>query len=295
MGGASLPRRSQQWSNPQSPSILAELLADDRNSEARHKLIIETAKREHDRVRQEAERVYQLHIKKEEQLQLQEAQRKEEERIKLEEAIAAERLRVQALAAKKVEIPPTPALPEPAKPLPTSTTTAVAVPPSINSTPPKAAGVNGDLQALVPVTAKPSTSISNLFGGPKPIVSPLTTALPALKQPNGIPAGFNPFAKSPGTNGAKPQALITTAPTLTAPAAGDRIPLLDRYVIIHKNLKDLRKSIADQSTTSRALKARVGDMRRELRKKLGQLSVGGEPGANRSQVIASAILMWYLN
>jgi nucleoporin GLE1 len=44
--------------------------------------------------------------------------------------------------------------------------------------------------------------------------------------------------------------------------------------------------MVEQTKTNPALKARMGDMRRELRKSVGQLTVSlGVAGVNRSQVI----------
>ncbi|KAK5654819.1 hypothetical protein OQA88_6855 [Cercophora sp. LCS_1] len=283
-GSSPSPRQSQQW-QPQQPSVLAQLLSDDRNSESRHKFLIESAKRESDRVREEAERVAEIHKKKVEQQQLLEARRKEEARIKLEEAVAAERLRVLALEAKTVEIPPLPPAPEPTKSLPPRTNVTASVVPGTNDTGPKTQEVNGTTKS--PAISKPST-VSNLFSGPRAIVSPEpTSAPPAPTAPNGIPSGFNPFAKPLATDERKQSTSpATSIPIPSPPTAASSPTVLVRYATIHKNLKALRKSIAEQSTTNPALKARVGDMRREIRKKLGQLSVGGKPGANKQQLQA---------
>src|SRR4051812_34493961 len=107
-GSSPAPRRSHQWSSPQRTQVLADLLNDDRNSETRHRHLLEAARKEHDRVREEAERVILQHQKKEERQRLLEEKRKEEKRIQLDEQIAAERLKLLALKEKKVEIPPAP-------------------------------------------------------------------------------------------------------------------------------------------------------------------------------------------
>lgn len=56
---------------------------------------------------------------------------------------------------------------------------------------------------------------------------------------------------------------------------GDPAPTADRYVEIHKKLKELRKFMMEQAKTNTALKSRMGDMRREIRKSMGQLTTGG--------------------
>ena len=76
----------------------------------------------------------------------------------------------------------------------------------------------------------------------------------------------------------------TTTTTTTAPKPSS-VPGPDRYVQIHKNLKQLRASLAEQAKTSQPLKQRLGSMRRELRKNLGQLV--GEKGGNKKQARVS--------
>jgi nucleoporin GLE1 len=82
-------------------------------------------------------------------------------------------------------------------------------------------------------------------------------------------AQSNGSTSSPRVVQAQPQVSAQTPP--------------DRYTTIHKNLKELRKSMVEQAKTNRALKERMGDMRREIRKSVGQLT-GGVPGVNRQQV-----------
>ncbi|KAL8948082.1 MAG: hypothetical protein Q9222_005700 [Ikaeria aurantiellina] len=47
-----------------------------------------------------------------------------------------------------------------------------------------------------------------------------------------------------------------------------------RYLAIHKNLKDLRQFMAQQAKQDSKLKSRMGDMRRDIRKSIGQLREG---------------------
>ncbi|KAI4172022.1 MAG: hypothetical protein LQ346_008670 [Caloplaca aetnensis] len=56
-----------------------------------------------------------------------------------------------------------------------------------------------------------------------------------------------------------------------------------RYLEIHKNLKDLRKHMDQQVKQDPKLKARMGDMRRNVRKSVGQI-LEGKQGANKKPV-----------
>ncbi|KAK4694596.1 nucleoporin GLE1, partial [Lecanoromycetidae sp. Uapishka_2] len=55
-----------------------------------------------------------------------------------------------------------------------------------------------------------------------------------------------------------------------------------RYLDIHQKLKDLRKSMASQARQNPGLKTAVGEMRREIKKCVGQLREG--KGTNKSQL-----------
>ena len=301
MAGSSPTRRqSYQWSSPQQ-SAVSDILYEDRNSEARHRLLLETAKREHERVRAEAERVYREHVQKEERQRLLEEERREEERIRLEQQIASERLRLQALKAKKVSIPPPEPEPEPeptpprqpsapSQPTPAAGTSATSSLFSAASAsrgsphqPQRPTFVDGpSLQKPVPATSTNQTQSSGLFGGAKSS-SPFGAGPPVSKSPSTQPlskpqstgAVGSPFSQTPPqTNG---NAASQRAAPISAAPQGE-----DRYVTVHKNLKELRKILDQQTGSNRALKGRMGDMRREIRKAVGQLTSG--VGANRTQV-----------
>lgn len=285
------PRRSYQWSSPQRSQILAELIDDDRNSEARHRQKLEAAKREHDRVREEAERVIIEHQKREERQRLLEEKRKEEERIRLEEQIAAERLKLLALKDKKVEIPDVPpetqaskaqtsAAETPGKPTPPASQPSPA--PQANGTTaaqPKASPLSNLLNQS-PAQSQPASS-SPLASAKSGVA---TTNGPASTQTSPLGSGNNLFGTGPQINGmsgatAQPKPAPATAPTSTATPPPQ--PTVDRYTVIHQNLKALRKSMKDQLVQNSALKARMGDMRREIVKSMGQLTNGA--GANKKQ------------
>jgi nucleoporin GLE1 len=292
-GSSPTGRRGYQWSSPQQ-SVLSDILYEDRNSEARHKLLLETAKREHERVRAEAERVYRDHFQKEERQRLLDAERKEEERIRLEEQIAAKRRSLQALRAKKVDIPPLPE-PEPERAAPTTqpatTKPSEASPASVGlaarngplSRPPTGLDGVATQKPAPPPSAQPAAP--NPFAPTKP--NPFARASPAsaspaiqLPPPQPPAAAANPFARTPS---APQQTNGTAASQVTRPPSTQGVARQpDRYLVIHGNLKALRKSLDQQIATNRELKSRMGDMRREVRKTVGQLTTG--TGANRGQV-----------
>lgn len=277
-----LRRQSYHWASPQRLT-LDDIFTEDRNSEARHRYLLETAKKENERVRQDAERVYREQLQKEERQRLLDERQQEEERIRLEEQLAADRVRLNALKAKKIAIPaPLPDPEPPAAPAVNGNTTpgTAASPAKDDAAPPAPEQTNGTTSqrpttlpagtssgVLVPKQVQASAAAQN--NGPEPAKAP-TPALGGVgslvsngPQPNGINSG-------PGTSRSAP---APAAQTQTRP---------DRYLEIFKSLKDLRRFMADQAKANAALKARMGDMRREIRKSVGQLTVAA--GSNRPQV-----------
>ncbi|EAQ86455.1 hypothetical protein CHGG_07708 [Chaetomium globosum CBS 148.51] len=262
MAGSSPPRRQSYYLAAGSPqrNVLEEILGDDRNSEARHRYLLETAKREHDRVREEAERVYREQLQREERQRLLDARRKEEERIKLEEALAADRARLNELKAKKIAIPAP--LPDPEPPVivaPAVNGKVPAVPPPINNAPAQTNGTTSQKPTTIPAVPKlPSAPVPAQTQSQTPATAPHKAPEPS-KTVNSV-LGINGLLNNtPQPNGAasNPETSRSAAqpPTQTRP---------DKYVEIHKNLKMLRKSMADQAKSNPALKGRMGDMRREI-------------------------------
>lgn len=160
----------------------------------------------------------------------------QKKRLAAEEAARAQEQKARELAAKS--IPPLSPIQQPAQqPEPTK-------PPAV-STP----------QAAPP----PQTIVQQTANG-------MPTANPA-----------NAFAKKGAVN-----TISTVAPTSTVPgsvaattspiSAPDANPKRQRAIQIHKSLKALRNSIHVQTGQNPALKNRAGDLRRELRKCVGQLS-----------------------
>jgi nucleoporin GLE1 len=264
--------------------VLEEILADDRNSEARHRHLLEAARREHERVREDAERVYREQLQKDERQRLLDERRKEEERIRLEEQLAAERVRLNALKAKKIAIPPP--LPDPEPPV---------LPAAVKGKTPASAPPNGIAPQQQATT--PAAPVAASLPGVVPVPKPPAVAQPTQPQtqtpaaiPNKASEPTRPAGSVLGINGLlnnspQPNGVASTPGTSRSPAPPPAQPRPDRYSEIHKNLKILRKSMADQSKTNPALKERMGDMRREIRKSVGQLTVSsGVAGVNKTQV-----------
>ncbi|KAK4193017.1 putative nucleoporin GLE1 [Podospora australis] len=285
-GSPSPARRSQFAASPQRP--LSEIFDEGRNSEARHRLVLEASQKEHIRVREEAERILNETLLRDEQQRVLEERQREERRIRAEEQLASERVRLNALKAKKVEIPPL--LPDPEPPAaPPAAVNGKATPTTTSQ--PAAATARADgpsTQPTVPTQVNGSTLLkSQQTPAAQPLANPITsnapvpaaTPTPALSSPKptssalGINGLLNNNVAVNGTN-APPATSMATPPP--------QPPAQDRYTEIHKNLKALRRSMVDQAKNNQLLKNRMGDMRREIRKCVGQL-VSGVPSKNRGQ------------
>jgi len=289
MAGSSPVRRSH---NPAPSSPLSDILYGDRNSEARHKQLLEAARQEHERVRRLALQTLEEHQKsledqqrEQERRRILEQERKEQERIRQEQELAAERRKLQALQAHKVEIPPEPRpIPQPPKAPPISTSAA----PSAKPTPAAAANPFG--QATAGHSARQQQSAAPPTQGR---ALPPQTGLPQQNAPPsngagafGAAAASRPFPppqmpSASDSRQVRPKTQVNGSTPSATPRVSQSGP--DRYEDVHRNLKDLRRSMLDQAKTNAALKGRMGDMRREIRKCVGQLTHGVAAG-NRTQV-----------
>jgi len=74
----------------------------------------------------------------------------------------------------------------------------------------------------------------------------------------------------------------TTGPSLQANLDPGKVAEHQRYVEIHRKLKELRKAMLDQAKQNRALKDTMGDIRRGIRQSVGQLTTG--KGVNKIPV-----------
>ncbi|KAB5531301.1 GLE1-like protein-domain-containing protein [Coniochaeta sp. 2T2.1] len=320
MVNSSPARRSYNYV-PSSP--LSEILYTDRNSEARHKQMLEASRREHERVHQLAKKALEDHRREEERRQIVELERREQERIRKEKELAAERKRLHELQAQKIEIPPEPPKPKtaPTPTAPASGAFGAKAPTTSTSTASAASAATSSAFG-----AKPLTSASQTSAGPSTQPAATTSATKSSTQP--APAApSNPFGQAPSKPAASQQPAAVASPfaaalqktsspfvqaqaqapaaTASSPfaaaakqapaqqqngATGSQAPAKaaprgpDRYEVIHKNLKDLRRLMMDQAKQNPALKNRMGDMRREIRKIIGQLTNGAGAKGNSVQI-----------
>ncbi|KAI1131188.1 GLE1-domain-containing protein [Nemania abortiva] len=286
-GSSPATRRSRQWSSPLR-SRISDFLTENRHTELSYQDALAAAQVEHDRVRDAAIRVFKDHELQEECRRLQERevtikqqQRREEERIRNEERLRAEEERLRALKLKTVpKLPPEPpAEPAPA-PAPPSNSTPASQSNGAGPVSSKTATTSANTQNQIITGEKPSPGISQqpVSNASTPLANGAMLAQPAPAQsvaqakpsPFGAPATAVPTSKPPALQ----QNALTKAPYT---------PQLqvDQYVVIHQNLKKLRASLAEQAKSTPPLKARMGDMRRELRKTLGQMVT--EKGGNKKQ------------
>ncbi|KAH9901916.1 GLE1-like protein-domain-containing protein [Xylariomycetidae sp. FL2044] len=294
-------RSNGQWPSPNRPSPnrtrLAEILqSDPRHTELDHRDALAAAKAAHDRVWEAAVKTMRNHELEEEQKRLEREtarirheQRKEEERIRVEQQLRVEEERLRALKLKTVpKLPPEEPPAQPTSPATKPNASTIPEQPAAKATP------NSQLQPA-------STTKSSLFGQPQN-----TAENTSSNQVNGINAAQRPLSLPQQQNNSVGKPLASSLATGQPPAGGIfskpalppqnesttqtsvvRAPLPpdnDRYVEIHKNLKKLRASTEQAAKTSAPLKANMGDMRRAMRKNIGQLV--GEKGGNKAQVAA---------
>lgn len=269
---------------------MSPFLQEKRNHEATHLDALAAAQQEHERVRQAAIRVYELHELKEEHDRIVQEERKEQERLKAEAKIAEEAKRLLELKAKTIPKPaPPPPEPEPEK---------VASP------------------AKTQLPAAQNASLGSPFAPIKTDAAPKEEASPPRPQPNGIltttpkgepasstfksnqpnvsvtPSGFPTKPEQPPVQAQPPQPVpnksAQPAAQTAAPAAAQD-PTLQRYVQIHQELKKLRRDItAASKVPGSPLKGQMGTFRREIRVSIGQLTHG--KGANSQPVSLHAQL-----
>ncbi|KAF4970630.1 hypothetical protein FSARC_2411 [Fusarium sarcochroum] len=277
-------RRSQLLSSPER-NIAASFLLDTRNNELNHRDALAAAQVEHDRVRQAALRVYELHELQQEHKRILEEERKEEERLKAEAAVVAEEKRLRELKAKTVpKLPPEPEpkpqppapAPAPAKAEPTQATNGVTpVKETKQPEPSTTPATEIKKPAPAPGAVPPSTG---LFAPNKPS-NPFATTQSSSQSPFQKPNGMTTQPAAPATSTA-PQPVAKPATHAVKPAPA---PSVDRYTQIHQELKKLRKELQAQSKVAGSpLKGKLGASRREIRVAIGQLT--GGKGANAQPI-----------
>lgn len=178
----------------------------------------------------------------------------EKKRIAAEEAERNEQRRLKELAAKKIP---------PLSPIQQQTVQppAPAAQPKASATP----------------TAKASTA--------QPISQEQKPTPPAVNGTAATKSLFSaPTAAAPTPATAPAQAAAVAPKPAPAPASVKHDPKRERALQIHKNLKELRNSVSNvQAGQNPALKSTVGDMRREIRKCVGQLSFNK---ANNTSIVS---------
>lgn len=223
--------------------------------EAVHENLLDTALREHNRVREQAIRVFQNNQLREAQLKLLQEERQEQERLRLEQELADDRARIIELRKKTVAIP--------------------ELPPRVKTPPPPPA-------PPTPPTPEPPQKAAPAIAhqqAPQPAAVP--QAAPVVTQPVTVPQAPQTIPPAPSTTQAQPvpqQATATRAPTKPIAISSEPPPYIlpgaQRYLEIHQNLKRLRHFIIDNGKKDPGLRKKTGEMRREIRKSVGQLTSG---------------------
>lgn len=268
MSRSSPARRSQQPPSSPERNTRHSFLFDTRNDELSHLDALAAAQAEHERVRQAAVRVFEMHELKEESERIRQQQQREQERLKAEAELADKERKLQQLRAKSIPKPSPP--PEP-KPEPVKAAQSLPAKPGE-----QAAELRSQAQRLPAVkqesVASP-TPLTNGFG--------LATAKPA--QPAAQPPPVNHLASpAPNSTQSKPQPVVSQ-PTPKAPEPPKPSESTERYVKIHQELKSLRTSLqAEAKVPGSPLKGTMGTYRREIRVSIGQLTSGR--GANNPSV-----------
>ncbi|KAF9769378.1 hypothetical protein IL306_013209 [Fusarium sp. DS 682] len=271
-------RRNQLLSSPDR-NIAASFLLDSRNNELNHRDALAAAQLEHDRVRQAAIRVYELHELQEEHKRILAEERREEERLKAEAAVIAEEKRLRELKAKTVpQLPPEPA-PQTTPRARSGPTKPNGITPS-NDTEPAVDAKNPIASLTTGPVSAPSTTGS--LTQPKSS-NPFATAQPAAQSPLQKPNGTTTQTADPAAI-TIPKLAAKPAPPVAKPLQTKPAPSIDRYSQIHQELKKLRKELQAQSkVVGSPLKGKLGAARREIRVAIGQLT--GGKGANAQPFI----------
>ena len=258
--------------HPSSPPYDYELRFENRNSEDVHREALAAAYTEHQRIQEAAVRATRLEEARLEQLRLQQQTIQEEERVRLEEERVREQIRLREIENRAKQIPKVPArIPTPP---PSAQTPAQETKPSAPAS-----------SQLAPAAAVPSTHQSTTPVAQPPIAQPFNqvqTTQPPTTQPSNsftqpVSQPSNPFVQQPAvvpSTISQPATQLPMKTTPPQPSTTQMHPYLlagvDRYVEIHKSLKELRKYVNNAGNTDKPFKKQVGDLRRTLRMAVGQ-------------------------
>ncbi|TGO83302.1 hypothetical protein BPOR_0667g00010 [Botrytis porri] len=264
---------------------------ENRNTEELHRGILEAARLEHERVRNEAMRVFQITLIQEQQLRAQHEIRAEEERLRIEEmrlkieenrvnterqsALAELKRRELEEAARRIPIvPPKPPTPPPVAEVPRA-------PAQTTSNPLQNQSQSPPQQRQQQQQQPPPSQQNNDSGGGFCASSQQTSQSRPPQQANAFSQPQPQTQQQPSKQpSAQPPPQQQPTPTSKPPASRDHLlPGVERYVEIHKNLKQLRQYLVTEGKQNIPFKKMLGDYRRAIRQTVGQLT--GERGANR--------------
>lgn len=282
MSRSSPARKSQQPLSSPERNFRTSFLYDTRNDELSHLDALAAAQAEHERVREAALRVYEMHELKEESERIRQQQKREHERLKAETELADKERKLHELRAKSIPKPTPP--PEP-KPEPVKAAPALPAKPVEQAAEPQPQTQPQTQQQPV-IKREPAstpTPLTNGFGS-----NTAKRAEPAPQTQSVKPASN---VTPPAANNAqpKPQPLASQS-TPRAPETPKQSPSTERYVQIHQELKKLRTSLqAEAKVPGSPLKGTMGTYRREIRVSIGQLTSGR--GANTPSVCLSSFLV----
>ncbi|KAJ2901694.1 hypothetical protein MKZ38_001564 [Zalerion maritima] len=268
-GANSSPSRgSWQLSIPDRAYIACDFVSRAPHSELNHKEALEAAKQHHDRVHEEALRALELYSLEQKQKELAEKRRQVEEKSRVQREILEEQERIRkeelsriqaAQEAEKARLAAEKRKAEETAKLQELKARKVAAPPAPAPVP---APTPVPASALKPPAAAPSTTSAtgaSLVNGTKPSPTPQKLALSSASKP----------------------------PTVGAAASATQVVQPDTIKRVHQNLKKLRKSMDELIMENKRTKQnpqlnQVSDMRRDIGKWVGQLSVG--TGGNKKQL-----------
>lgn len=256
---------------------------DLRDIEAAHKEALAAAQQEHERVRESALRAYNNSLLKAEQEILRKKQKDEEERLKLETERARLAAKVLELQRKQVPLP----TPRKSTPPPPVAPTSKQAEFSWNQT------ANGQIHPeshpdarLRPLSRQRSPP--RQLDRPQPPSQPTKPAIPQsqpLRSQSNPPKQLDTPSPSLAQNKSSVTATVSSKTQANDTPSPHALPGAEKYLEIHKRLKQLRTFLTEHSKSDPQLKKKMGEMRRGIRKSVGQLTEGR--GANRVQVGSS--------
>lgn len=292
-----------------SPIHAHDLRFELRNSEAIHFEVLESSRLEHVRIRENALRVFELYQLREQQKRDRFTADLEEKRIRLHEEAALDELKRRDLEERARNIPAGPApakTPSPSPPPPPPPPGAATPPPLARERPTPPAQVAPPAQTSLPPPAQAAPSTRNTTleessvqtttaaTGSAFIQAPTANPAPVRLAPAPTPlpkptASTQPLAFTPPAPRLTESTPVAQAahPVSTASPEVSTLPHFQRYKTIHGELKSLRKNMEIEKSRSSVINSKMGDLRRAIKKSIGQLTHSGEKGVNKKPVGSS--------